>query len=377
MHFRTLLFIVFCNMTTYRGSKIVVSLYAIELGMSQIIIGTLIAMYSVFPMLMGLYAGKLTDRLGVRWPMICGSVGVVCGLSVPYLMPTVTGLYLSATLIGASHVFYHVSAQNMVGLLSAPGTRTRNFSNYGLVMALGGFIGPMLTGFSIDHFGHIRSYLFLALIPLVPAAIVFFGRGLQGVSGAPGEEAMQSANTALLSNQPLRRALFAGAAVLTGTDLFQFYMPIYGHSIGLSASAIGVILSMVAAAAFLVRLVVPTLTRRWGAEPVLVCSIFIAAAIYLLFPFFTNPYVLAGIAFMLGLGLGCSQPLTMMLTYTRAPQGRSGEALGLRLTINNSMHIGVPIVFGAIGSAFGFMPVFFANAALLAGGGVFVNRGRR
>ena len=30
--------------------------------------------------------------------------------------------------------------------------------------------------------------------------------------------------------------------ILTGIDLFQFYMPIYGHHIGLSASQIGIVL---------------------------------------------------------------------------------------------------------------------------------------
>lgn len=376
MTITTLLFIVFCNMTAYRGSKIIVSLFAIELGASQIYIGTLIAMYSLFPMLMGLYAGKLADRLGVRWPMICGSVGVGCGLAVPFLMPTLTGLYLSAALIGASHVFYHVSAQNMVGVLSTKETRTQNFTNYGLVMAVGSFLGPLISGFAIDHLGHVRSYLLLAAAPLIPVTIVFFARGLDRSDGKAGEKDMQSANTGLLSHPPFRRVIIAGATVLTGTDLFQFYMPIYGHSIGLSATAIGVILSMVAAAAFIVRLAVPTLTKRWGPETVLVCSIFAAASIYVLFPFFRDPWILAGIAFLLGLSLGCSQPLTMMLTYSRAPQGRSGEALGLRLTINNFMHICIPIAFGAIGTAFGVMPVFLANAALLGTGGFLANRGR-
>ncbi|OGI40479.1 MAG: hypothetical protein A2V91_01745 [Candidatus Muproteobacteria bacterium RBG_16_64_10] len=70
--------------------------------------------------------------------------------------------------------------------------------------------------------------------------------------------------------------------------------------------------------------------------------------------------------------MGCGQPLSMMLIYGRAPQGRSGEALGLRLTINNFMHIAVPLVFGTIGSVLGVAPVFVANSLLLAGGGIMV-----
>jgi len=78
---------------------------------------------------------------------------------------------------------------------------------------------------------------------------------------------------------------------------------------------------------------------------------------------------------VLGLGMGCAQPVTLMLIFNRAPEGRSGEALGLRVTINQITHIAVPIVFGTIGSVFGVAPVFLANALILAGGGL-LNRAR-
>ncbi len=100
-------------------------------------------------------------------------------------------------------------------------------------------------------------------------------------------------------------------------------------------------------------------------------TIWVEFQFYLLFPFFTDPWALGAIAFLLGLGLGCGQPLSTMLTYARAPQGRSGEALGLRLTVNHFSHVVVPMVFGAIGAVFGLAPVFWANGAFLALGGYF------
>src|SRR5690349_19796128 len=222
--------IVLLNMTAFRGSKVVITLFAIELGAPQISIGVLIAMYSVFPMLLGLYAGKLTDRLGVRLPMIGGTLGVATALVVPFLFPRLPALYLSAILIGASWVFYNVCAQNVIGLLSNAESRAKNFSNYGLVMAGGSFFGPMFSGFSIDHFGHAQTYLHLALVILTSAMIVASSkaiRALRSVAHGAEEHATYSAN--LMKNVPLRRVLITSAIVLTGTDLFQFYMPIYGH----------------------------------------------------------------------------------------------------------------------------------------------------
>lgn len=365
------LLIVLINMTAFRGSKVLVTLFAVELGISQLYIGALIAVYSVFPMLLGLYAGKLTDRLGFRLPMTAGSFGVATALLVPWVFPGVTALFVSATLIGASWVFYNVCAQNLVGVLSTVETRARNFTNYGLVMAGGSFFGPLLAGFSIDHFGHPRSYLHIALFPLATAVILIAMRSFRpdlGKGKVSEEHAAYSAN--LLSNKPLRRTLITSAIILTGTDLFQFYMPIYGHSIGLSASAIGMILGTFAVAAFVVRLAMTKMIKWLGADTLLVASLFIGAAAYLAFPLFENAVLLAAVAFVLGLGLGCSQPLSLMLIYDRAPQGRSGEALGLRLTINNFMHIAIPLFFGSLGTVFGVAPVFLANAAIMAAGGV-------
>jgi predicted MFS family arabinose efflux permease len=147
-------------------------------------------------------------------------------------------------------------------------------------------------------------------------------------------------------------------------------MPIYGHSVGLSASAIGVVLAMSGIAAFVVRVGLPVLVKRWGPDAVFSWSLYVSAGAFLLFPLFSGAAALAAIALVLGLGMGCAQPVTLMLIFSRAPEGRSGEALGMRVTINQITHIAVPVLFGTIGSFFGMAPVFITNALILAGGGL-------
>jgi len=367
--------IVLCNMSAFRASRVLISLFAIELGAPQVTIGALIAMYSVFPMLMGLYAGHVSDKLGVGRPMAYGSIGISLGMLVPYLWPSVPALYASAALIGASHVFYNVSVQNLVGYLSTPEDRTKNFSNYGLVMATGSLVGPLAGGVLIDHIGHAGTYLVLALVPLITVAIISRAKGIRAAGRSSEETGGGLAGAReLMRDRGLRRTLLASGIVLTGNDLFQFYMPIYGSSIGLSATLIGAILAVFAAASFIVRLVLPALAKQHGEEKLLTWSLFLGAATYLIFPFVTSAVFLVLIAFALGLALGCSQPLSVTLTFARAPEGRSGEALGLRMTINNFTHVAVPLVFGTVGSVLGIAPVFLANAAMLAGGGVLSRR---
>ncbi len=376
MPIHIVLLVVVLNMSAFRGSKVLISLFALELGSGQIMLGVIVALYSLCPMLLALYAGKLSDRLGVRWPLVLGSLGIALSLILPGALPSLNMLYFSALLIGASHVFYNVSVQNLVGLLSTPQTRTRNFSNLSLCLASGGFLGPLIAGFAIDTLGHAVAYLCLAVTPVISAAIMYGARqrlaALRGGKSRKEEEAIYAVG--LLGNVPLRRTLITSGIILTAIDLFQFYMPIYGHAIGLSASAIGAVLAMFAAASFIVRIIMPRLVDRFSEEQVLTASIFIAAATYLLFPLVESGVLLAAIAFMLGMGTGCGQPLTLMMIHARAPEGRSGEALGLRMTINNLTHIVVPLFFGALGTAFGVAPVFLANAAMLGAGGMLSRR---
>jgi MFS family permease len=369
------LLIVLCNMSSFRASKVLVSLFSLELGASQFYIGVMIAMYSLFPALLALYAGRLTDRLGVRLPMLGGSLGIVAGLLLPGLLPGLPALYASAALIGFSHMMYNLATQNLVGSLGGPEDRTRNFSNYALAMAVGSGLGPLAAGLSIDHFGHASSYLYFAALPLVPVLILASAHGLAGGRRVKTEEEQAVLATSLLRNPVLRRTLIGSAIAVTGQDLFQFYMPIYGHSIGLSASAIGVVLSMSGIAAFVVRIWLPALAKRWGPDAVFNTSLYVSAVAFLLVPLFTDAFALSAVALVLGLGMGCAQPVTLMLIFNRAPEGRSGEALGMRVTINQFIHIMAPVIFGTLGSLFGVAPVFIINSLILAGGGL-LNRER-
>ena len=82
------------------------------------------------------------------------------------------------------------------------------------------------------------------------------------------------------------------------------------------------------------------------------------------------------LSFVLGIGLGCSQPMIMSLLYSTAPPGRQGEAVGLRTTVLNASHTALPLVFGALGSVLGMGPVYWCMAGLLGTGGYFINRRR-
>jgi MFS family permease len=357
------------NGTSLRGSRVLLSLFAIHLGAGAFEIGMLISVSSIFQLFLGIYAGRVSDRYGFRLPMLFGSLGSSISMIVPYVYPQLVSLYISRVLTGLSFIFFAVAIQNLAASLGGAGMRTRNLSTFSVGQSISGLLGPVLVGFSIDHFGHATSYLLLGLLALLPVLALFIFPQIVPKGHGRKQNVAHSHVLELVRIAPLRRTLLTGAIIFSGVDLLSFYVPIYGRSIGLSASTIGIILGAYAAAAFVVRMIMPALVKRAGEEKVLTVSLFASGITYLLFPFFQNPWVLTMIAFMLGLGLGCGQPLSMILTYNRSPDGRAGEVLGLRITVNKIIQIGVPLVFGYIGGALGLVPVFWSNAALLAIGG--------
>jgi MFS family permease len=50
------------NWMSFMSSRVLMSLYAIELGASAAAIGLLIALYGLGPLLLSVHAGKVSDR---------------------------------------------------------------------------------------------------------------------------------------------------------------------------------------------------------------------------------------------------------------------------------------------------------------------------
>jgi MFS family permease len=352
----------------FAGSRLAVPLLAVDEGASAFLVGSIVALYALFPTVLALPAGRMADRMGFRIPLISGTAAILVALLVPFLSPTLPALYFSAAVLGLGFMAFQLATQTLAGAIAAPAERTRNFSLVSLAYALGNFGGPLIAGALIDTIGY--AYTFLALaVPLVPATAlaVTSRRWLKSVHVK--SESAHGGALDLLKIAPLRNTLIAGGIVATAWDVYQFVMPLYGRAIGLSATAIGIIMSAFGISIILVRIVLPSIVRRTGEAQMLTYAMFIACAAFFLFPFFQNPWPLAAASFLLGIGCGCGQPLSMSLVYNAAPRGRIGEATGLRLTVNQVTHLIVPLLFGGLGSAAGYTVVFLTNAGFLVAGG--------
>jgi len=370
-----LIFITLLNHSVFAGTRVAASLYAIHLGATPFTVGALMALYAILPMLFAVSMGRWTDRIGARPPMLIGSVAIGSGAILPFLWPGMPALYVASVLIGSGFMMYQVAAQHIVGYIGKPEDRPVNFSLSALGFSISGFLGPMIAGFGIDEIGHTLTFAVLAAFPLVPIAVLGLDRlrlpqpHAHATPPAPGRSVVD-----LLRHRDLRPVFVTSGLLAAAWDMFTFAIPVYGSSIELSASSIGLVFASFSAATFVIRGLLPAISRRLSAWPLLAASLAIAAGSFLLFPLLKSAVLLMAVAFFLGLGLGMSQPMVMSLLHNTVPQGRVGEAIGVRMTMVNISQIAIPLLFGALGTALGMVPVFWATALLLSGGSWYAKR---
>jgi len=369
-----------CNHTALAGSRVAVPLAAIELGASPFAIGLLLSFYGLLPMFLSVPGGRWVDRVGMRTPMLAGSGLLAFGVVVPFLAWDIGGLYLASVTIGLAFMAFHIAIQKAAGLIGGADARQLNFSLLALGFSVSGFVGPTLSGVTIDLLGHRIAFAVLALAPLAACLGLrrypFAQRLPHTLPSAPGASPDAPGRLLDLVGTPELKRLYLSVVLLSSAwDVHQFLVPLYGARIGLSASKIGLVLSAFSLATFVVRLALPVISRRVAEWPLILAAMATSTIVYLLYPLFVSMPAMIALSFALGLGLGTAQPMMMVVLHHASPPGRIGEAAGLRLTLINGTQTFLPTAFGAFGSAFGVTSIFWGLATMVGGGAWYAGRG--
>ncbi|HEY9531620.1 MAG TPA: MFS transporter [Burkholderiales bacterium] len=346
------------------------SLFALELGASEFTVGVLMALFALLPMLLSVSAGRLIDRAGPRGPLLASFAALAAGTALPFAFPVMEILFLSTTVVGTAFMVVHIAMNSVFGAHGTPEQRAMNFSWLALGFSISNSIGPLVAGYAIEGFGHANAFFILGVFPL--GALVLLGMRKSPLPRPElGVQGKRRGVIDLLHIRGLRNTFIVSLLLAMGWDLYTFLIPLYGARIGLAAGTIGVIMSTFAIATFTVRLVMPLLVRRIRQWVVITSAMVVAGTAYLMFPFVQTVPLLMALSFMLGIGLGCAQPIIMSLLYDASPPGRQGEAVGLRTSLLNGSHTLIPLGSGALSVAFGMAPVFWLLGAFLLGGAWF------
>ncbi len=375
---RTLIALSILNHVAFAGVRVSLTLSALHLHAPTFQVGMLLSFFSLLPMLLAIPGGRWIDRIGARWPMIAGTATIVVGVALPFVWLSMASLFATAVLVGLGFLPFHLGIQKLISELGTPEDRRHNLSLMAIGFSVSAFLGPTSAGFLIDGLGHRFAFGVLALLPL--GALLWLRRlrgRLPGGRIAPPETSQKMRIGDLLATPELRRLYIVVALISSAWDVHQFLVPLYGARIGLSASGIGLILGSFAIATMVVRMVIPLFLMDVSEWTAILVAMAIAGVVYAVYPMFTSLEALLALSFVLGLGLGVSQPMTLSIMARSAPASRLGEATGLRLMLVNGTQTVLPSAFGAVGGVIGIGGLFWGMALLLGAGLVGVGRAVR
>ena len=94
----------------------------------------------------------------------------------------------------------------------------------------------------------------------------------------------------------------------------------------------------------------------------------VAGAVFAVYPFAHQAWVMGACAVVLGFALGAVQPMVMTTLHQITPARRHGEAIALRSMAINFSSATMPLAFGLVGATLGASGLFWLMGMAVASG---------
>lgn len=333
-----------------------VPLYANQLGMSGMGIGTLVALPVLVQITFNLIGGAYTDQVGGRRLMLTSfaltaAAGAVFSFAGGFWL-----LLLAQLLMVMSRAMYWPASWSLGSEL--PGGRSLQMGRLNAITNTGQIMGMTGAGFSLLWFGFAPSFLALAAMGGLSFAL---GRGVPEKQKSPGRKQRR-----LFSGyaQLIRLRVFAFAimcayiSALPFSLSFSFY-PILFAEYGYAADATGALLALRAIGSAMAGLVIARyldFSSKLAAP--LACAVATALSVGLIAAS-KEAWAIGLLMAAVGLASGIMTLFFQMLISEISSVDNRGSALALGGLGWGLSHFSTPLVMGYLKDHFGLLPAFY------------------
>ena len=339
--------------------------YMEQLGRSPLLGGLTVTVFTLAAIVPSLIAGRLADAVGCRQVMIAGAALFAFGMLLPLLFSGITVLLLARAVQGIGYAVVSVAAAAGATNVLPHKRLGEGVGYFGVGQSLAMALGPML-GLALIADGNAArmwgSLFGVTLVILLAACFCFCDRKTTRAA---------SCRPAVPAAGPGRRASWAGfiekRAILPALMILIFCTGICGvivfaglYALQLGFGNAGPFFIAAAAAMLAVRFGSGLFMDKYQPLTILLPSLLLTIAAFLLLAFTSNRLLFYGAGIPLGLGFGVVMPLLSALAVKRTPKRRWGAA-------NATFYLCVNLGFGT-GSFFGGLAIDaagFRNAFLL------------
>jgi MFS family permease len=350
-------------------------LYISSLGVSYGLVSLVVGAAALGTLLTDVPAGALVGRLGLRPTMLVGVALVMCGTLALSFFDDIPLLIASRIGAGIGTALWGISRHAFVATAVPVAMRGRAISIFGGVNRIGQFTGPAAGGVLAGWVSYQASFVAASMMAgvVVVLTLLVIKPSPLPVERSGGRGRWRVVGVVLRQN---RRDLGAAAVAQTFAQMIRagrlFIVPLYGSDVlDLDPAKVGLV--MTASAVLDVSMFIPAgfLMDRFGRKTAAVPSFAIMAIGVALIPLATSFAWLLAAAAVIGFGNGLGSGTMMTLGADLAPEGATGEFLGVWRLIGDAGAFVGPVAIGVIASAAGLrgsavlLAVFGAIAALV------------
>lgn len=339
--------------------RVVVPLWAVQLGMSAGEIGLALGAGGVLPFVLAIHGGSLMDRLGTRRVTLVFAVTstVLCALYP--VMPFVIALYLLQVLSGFTTNMGWVGAQSLIVQFGRGNTTL--ISRFSMAARIGTLMAPIAVGAVWDISGHWGAFMFCAVwsgtvviaLLMVPKALV------EGVAEKADQKVTLRDVLPRLSDYTSAFAMMAAPAVAfivavtylrIGSSSMQgsFYV-VYLEGIGYTGTLIGILIAMSEGGGMFGTVFAGPMERIMAPHWVLLLHIVLSLFFISVTPFLGGIFILLLIASgFRGSSQGLSQPVMFAILSRAVSKREQGLSIGLRTTANRLATMMIPPIMGLV-----------------------------
>ncbi len=344
------------------------------LGLTNAALGFYSTLYVVMGALFQPVFGFISDRIGPRWVAAGGMFWMACFFTLGLLVPGIAGLLLLVLAALGSAAFHPAGTMQatMRGRTHYAGRETTSTSFFFFFGQAGGFLGPVVAGPLLQHFGE-NGLIAVALL----AFPVGFNTAHQLSPVAPARrpvltttlpEANKKAAFSGLSIPVLAFVLVAALQSWSQQNMYTF-LPKYLHDLGQPPAVYGLIAALFTGGSALGGTVGGTLADRFGKRRVAVGGLLLGALpLYAISAIGWTPWLFVLVP-LAGALTGMPHSILVVSAQRLIPVGM-GLASGLILGFMFSSGAVGTLITGYLADAWGFPQVFLMTSgiALLAAG---------
>jgi MFS family permease len=350
-------------------------LYAADFTSSYGVISLIVGAAALGTLVMDVPAGAILGRLGLKSTMIGGTLLVVAGTLPLAFVHSVEAVLALRIIAGIGTAFWGLSRHALIASATPVEQRGKVLSTYGGIGRIGVLLGPAAGGFIAAAVGVRASFAVSGAMAAL--ALVLAVRYVQS-SDMLGRKVPGRWGIVRSTIKTYARDLSAAGAAQTFGQMIRagrlLIIPLYASKeLGLGPAQIGLV--MTASSVLDVAMFVPAgiLMDRVGRKTASVPSFAVMAIGTAMIPLSSSFITLLIVGLVIGAGNGLGSGAMMTLGADLAPNGATGEFLGIWRLIGDLGSFLGPIVVGVMagvfslnGSAYALSLIGFAAALTLA-----------